>query len=100
MLLEAYFGEKIDGKERRKREGREKKKDFFAGLLDGKEEDPVGMWLKEVLENHGNGYEILMQQYRENPEGLRDILKNIMKAYQQICIIRKKNSFWRCLQRR
>ena len=48
------------------------------------------MWLKEVLEKHSNGYEILMQQYRENPEGLRDILKNIMKAYQQICIIRKK----------
>ena len=52
----------------------------------------MGMWLKEVLENHGNGYEILMQQYRENPEGLRDILKNIMKAYQQICIIRKKTA--------
>ena len=85
MLLEAYFGEKLTVEKEEK-----KRKDFFAGLLDGKEEDPVGMWLKEVLENHGNGYEILMQQYRENPEGLRDILKNIMKAYQQICIIRKK----------
>ena len=90
MLLEAYFGEKLTVKKEEKEKEEKKRKDFFAGLLDGKEEDPVGMWLKEVLENHGNGYEILMQQYRENPEGLRDILKNIMKAYQQICIIRKK----------
>lgn len=90
MLLEAYFGEKLTVKKEEKEKEEKKRKDFFAGLLDGKEEDPVGMWLKAVLENHGNGYEILMQQYRENPEGLRDILKNIMKAYQQICIIRKK----------
>lgn len=90
MLLEAYFGEKLTVKKEEKEKEEKKRKDFFAGLLDGKEEDPVGMWLKEVLENHGNGYEILMQQYRENPEGLRDILKNIMKAYQQICVIRKK----------
>ena len=90
MLLEAYFGEKLTVKKEEKEKEEKKRKDFFAGLLNGKEEDPVGMWLKEVLEKHSNGYEILMQQYRENPEGLRDILKNIMKAYQQICIIRKK----------
>lgn len=65
MLLEAYFGEKLTVKKEEKEKEEKKRKDFFAGLLDGKEEDPVGMWLKEVLENHGNGYEILMQQYRK-----------------------------------
>lgn len=90
MLLEAYFGEKLTVKKEEKEKEEKKRKDFFAGLLDGKEEDPVGMWLKEVLEKHRNGYEILMQQYRENQEGLRDILKNIMKAYQQICAIKRK----------
>lgn len=90
MLLEAYFGEKLTVQKEEKEKEEKKRKDFFAGLLDGKEEDPVGMWLKEVLEKHRNGYEILMQQYRENQEGLRDILKNIMKAYQQICAIKRK----------
>ena len=75
MLLEAYFGEKLTVKKEEKEKEEKKRKDFFAGLLEGQEENPAGKWLKEVLENRGSGYELLMQQYRENPAKLEEILE-------------------------
>ncbi len=73
MLLQAYFGTKLTVKKEEKQKEEEKRNSCFAQILEGQEENPAGKWLKEVLENRGSGYELLMQQYRENSVKLKEI---------------------------
>lgn len=89
-LLRAYFGKKLTVKKEEKQKEEEKRNACFEQILEGQEENPAGKWLKEVLENRGSGYELLMQQYRENPGKLRKILENVMRASEQLHYIKKK----------
>lgn len=89
-LLRAYFGKKLTVKKEEKQKEEEKRNACFAEILEGQEENPAGKWLKEVLENRGSGYELLMQQYRENPAKLEEILESVMRASKQLNHIKKR----------
>lgn len=79
-LLTAYFGEELTVRKEERKKEKEKKESFFAGILEGREESPGGKWLQTVLAGRLNGYELVMQQYRENPEALKKLLNHVLNG--------------------
>lgn len=80
MLLSVWFdGDLTTKKEERERE-RKRQEEYFSSILLYGRDTPAGRWLAGVLGEHGSGYSLVMQQYREDPERLREILNNVMKA--------------------
>lgn len=78
-LLRAYFDADLTVKKEEKRKEEEKRNQFFASVLEGREETPGGRWLKEIMARE-NGYGFLTQQYAENPQRLRETLENVLKS--------------------
>ena len=90
-LLKSYFGrELVTKKEERKKENT-KKDLFFKCILDECEGNYSFQWLKNTLEEHTKGYEILMQQYKSNPEKLYGILKTVLSVAENVLTEKEKN---------
>lgn len=68
--------------ERRKKQ--EERDAFFAEVQSGYEDTTGAKWLQNTLKEHTTGYEILQQQYNNNPEILREILKYVFEAVKQL----------------
>lgn len=90
-LLKSYFGrELVIKKEERKKEN-EKKDLFFKHILDECEGNYSFQWLKNTLEEHTKGYEILIQQYNSDPEKLYGILKTVLSVAEKALTEKEKN---------
>ncbi|MEE1526972.1 MAG: TIGR02679 domain-containing protein [Blautia sp.] len=90
-LLKSYFGrELVIKKEERKKEN-EKKDLFFKHILDECEGNYSFQWLKNTLEEHKKGYEILIQQYNNAPEKLDGILKTVLSVAEKVLTEKEKN---------
>lgn len=79
-ILQSYFQETFIGKKQQKQKEVLERECFFRKLL---ESIPVGagrVWLEMVLETQGEGYFLLMKQYRENADALRVSLTLFLKA--------------------
>lgn len=86
-LLRAYFDEALLVKKDEKEKEQKKREDFFAKVLDEHKDTLSGKWLKKVLDNQTLGYEICMQQYRENPAKFQGLLSNVLRGieYLPVC---------------
>lgn len=83
-LLDAYFGKKLTVKKEERRKKQEERDAFFAEVQSGYEDTTGGRWLQNTLKEHTTGYEILQQQYNNNPEILREILRYVFEAVKQL----------------
>ncbi len=79
-LLTAYFGEELRVRKDERRKEEEKRAHFFAEILEGREESSGGKWLQDVLAGRLHGYELLIQQYREEPEELKKLLNYVLNG--------------------
>lgn len=80
-ILESYFGEPLTAKKEQKRREKEAEELFFQKILESEDADPDGCsWLMRLREEHGSGYGVLMQQYREDPAALGRMLRNVLHA--------------------
>lgn len=83
-LLEIYFGKELTvNKEERQKETEEREK-FFEKLWGEYENTVTGKWLEKVLKDHTKGYDILLQQYRDNPPKLQELIKNVSCAAEKL----------------
>ena len=83
-LLDAYFGKKLTVKKEERRKKREERDAFFTEVQSGYEDTTGAKWLQNTLKEHTTGYEILQQQYNNNPEILREILRYVFEAVKQL----------------
>lgn len=83
-LLNAYFGKKLTVKKEERRKKREERDAFFTEVQSGYEDTTGAKWLQNTLKEHTTGYEILQQQYNNNPEILREILRYVFEAVKQL----------------
>ena len=83
-LLDAYFGKKLTVKKEERRKKQEERDAFFAEVQSGYEDTTGAKWLQNTLKEHTTGYEILQQQYNNNPEILREILRYVFEAVKQL----------------
>lgn len=79
-LLQMYFGSTLTVKKEEKQKEIEKRTAFFEGILGECGDTLAGQWMQNVLSVHGVGYELLLKQYREDSEKLREIVRNVAAA--------------------
>lgn len=83
-LLETYFGQKLTVKKEEREKEAEKQRIFFENLLEMYEHTYMGEWLENTLKEKRKGYDLIFQQYRENPVNLQELVKNISRAAEEI----------------
>lgn len=83
-LLETYFGEALIVKKVEKEKEAEKQRQFFRNLLEAYENTYIRKWLEKTLTEKEKGYDLLIQQYRENPVKLQELIKNVSCAVGKI----------------
>lgn len=79
-ILEAYYGEPLVGKQEQKLLAARRCEQYFEEILENSRYDVPAEWLREVFEKRGEGYVLLMQQYKENPVQLKALLEKMMEA--------------------
>lgn len=84
-ILEAYFGEALIGKKEVKHQEKLEREAFFHDILK-KEEGPGKLWVEKVLKEHNDGYSLLLQLYKENPEELRELLLKVLYGIRNLPI--------------
>lgn len=88
-ILEAYYGEALVGKKEQKLFETKRCEDFWGSILESCANDSASEFLREVLMQKKEGYLFLMQQYKENKEELKKLLKNFTEAVTALAALRE-----------
>lgn len=88
-ILEAYYGETLVGKKEQKLLETKRCEDFWGSILESCPNDSASEFLREVLMQKKEGYFFLMQQYKENKEELKKLLKNFTEAVIVLAALRE-----------
>ena len=83
-ILQGYFREEIVGKKELKQQECTQRNQFFEKIIAAHSSNPGALWLKEVFRTKGEGYRLLMEQYRKQPEKLEDMLSLLLNAIPQL----------------
>lgn len=83
-LLTAYFKEALTVNKEERQQEEERRRLFFEQILRNAGEGTGKRWLEQMLANRGEGYHILMQQYRENAKKLQETLWTVMQSIAEL----------------
>lgn len=83
-ILQAYFGEELISQKERKLSEQQEKERYFTEVLEATAEGPGKLWLEKVLQTQGEGNLLLIKNYKENPDYLRKVLEQVLKAILQL----------------
>lgn len=92
-LLEAYFGEKLQTRQEKKRLKEQGEENFFENLIEDltqKTEERAEyqkgiLWLRVMREEHRYGYSVLMEARRVSQEDAVSLVWNVEEAFADIC---------------
>lgn len=87
-ILREYLGEELIAKKEQKIAREKDREHYFSEILAGIPENPGSIWLKEILRTQGEGYLLLVKQYKETPEHLREVLGHFLEAVPQLPLFR------------
>ena len=87
-ILAAYFGEKLTVRKELERQQEEARKAYFAEIMSRYGKEPGKFWLQKVLSGHTEGYQMLLQQYRENSERLRITLQYLLQTIPELPVFK------------
>lgn len=79
-ILQRYFHEEIVGKKELKQQECTQREEFFEKIIASHSSNPGALWLKEVFRIKGEGYRLLLEQYRKQPEKLEKVLLLLLDA--------------------
>ena len=79
-VLQNYFQEELVGKKDQRQQENALREQFFERIIAVYPDNPGSVWLKEVLSTKGEGYLLLMKQYGEQHQKLRENLTLLMQA--------------------
>lgn len=68
MILETYFGELLQAKKELELTEAKRREDFFTEILEKISDENGREWLQRILEEKKEGYSLIIQLYKENPE--------------------------------
>lgn len=86
-ILEGYFGEELVGKKEQRQQENAEREEFFDGIMAIDPENPGSLWIKQVLQDKGEGYLLLMKHYREQPEKLKGNLLLLLQAIPRLPVL-------------
>lgn len=79
-ILQTYFGETLISQKERKLSEQQRKERYFTEILEITAAGPGKAWLEKVLQTPGEESLLLMKNYKENPDELRGVLEQVLKA--------------------
>lgn len=79
-VLQGYFQEEMVGKKEQRLLENAQKEQFFTRITSADPTNPGALWLDETFQTKGEGYRLLMEQYRKQPEKLEENLSLLMHA--------------------
>lgn len=79
-VLQNYFQEELVGKKEQRQQENALREQFFERIIAVYPGNPGCVWLREVLGTKGEGYLLLMKQYGEQHEKLKENLTLLMQA--------------------
>ncbi len=88
-ILETYYGEALVGKKEQKLLETKRCEDFWGRILESCPNDFVSEFLREVLMQKKEGYLFLIQQYKEDKEELKKLLKNFTEAVTALAVLKE-----------
>ncbi|MEG2822220.1 MAG: TIGR02679 domain-containing protein [Lachnospiraceae bacterium] len=89
-IWEVYFGEPLVVKKELAQQAKEQKEHYFRMAEEAVQGTSAAAWLHKVLHTQGDGYQILMQQYGANPEVLKETLFMVLKAIQNLPVLKRE----------
>lgn len=87
-VITAYFGKPLTVKKEERQQADERKQQFFDEILQEAESEMGNQWLEKLLSEQGDGYLILMKQYKENAKELRNTLMTVLASIQDLPVIK------------
>ena len=87
-ILEEYFEKPLTVKREIEQQRRDDREAYFQNLFRKYEQSKGGRWLKYTVLNRKEGFQILMQQYKENSEQLMQVIAQIMACINQLPVYR------------
>lgn len=90
LILETYFGESLQAKKELELTEAKRREDFFTEILEKISDENGREWLQRILEEKKEGYSLIIQLYKENPEELRDIITYVTAGIAKLKVFQDK----------
>lgn len=90
LILETYFGEPLQVKREIELAESKRREDYFAEILERISDESGREWLHRVLAEKKEGYLLIMQLYKENPEELRNVLNYVTAGIAKLKVFQEK----------
>lgn len=90
LILETYFGEPLQVKREIELAESKRREDYFAEILERISDESGREWLHCVLAEKKEGYLLIMQLYKENPEELRNVLSYVTAGIAKLKVFQEK----------
>lgn len=90
LILETYFGEPLQVKREIELEESKRREDYFAEILEQISDESGREWLHRVLAEKKEGYSLIIQLYKENPEELRNVLNYVTAGIAKLKVFQEK----------
>lgn len=90
LILETYFGESLQAKKELELTEAKRREDYFAEILEQISDESGREWLHRVLAEKKEGYSLIIQLYKENPEELRDIITYVTAGIAKLKVFQDK----------
>ena len=83
-ILEEYFGEALKGKKEEIEKEKEERQRFFEHMMNEYADEKGASWLMYIGSEHGKGYQLFLQQYKEDPVRLECVLSHVLASIPQL----------------
>lgn len=90
LILETYFEEPLQVKREIELAESKRREDYFAEILERISDESGREWLHCVLTEKKEGYLLIMQLYKENPEELRNVLNYVTAGIAKLKVFQEK----------
>lgn len=90
LILETYFGEPLQVKREIELEESKRREEYFAEILEEISDESEREWLHRILAEKKEGYLLIMQLYKENPEELRNVLNYVTAGIAKLKVFQEK----------
>lgn len=90
-ILEEFFEKPLTVKREVEQQRRDDRAAYFDELFRKYAKTEGGRWLKYAVLNRKEGFQALMQQYKENPEQLKQIIEQLMLCIERLPVYHAKD---------
>ena len=90
LILETYFGEPLQVKREIELSESKRREDYFTEMMEQISDENGREWLQRILKEKKEGYMLITQLYKENPDELRNVLTYVTAGIAKLKVLQEK----------